>query len=135
MVPFMTVTRSKNLHIGSAQTFGARKPSRWLTRAKKAKEKEGQELRLYNNSANDGAHATGPQSLRSSLLPFVLAMAKDIIRCKNDLFNLCGSIPFYLVCFLVVSVCLSLTCKHSCYEGLGRPLRIMDHIIKISCSH
>ena len=62
----------------------------WLTRATRAKEKEGQELRLYNDGANDGVFSTGPQSFRSSLLALVLATAKDIIRCPaKKTFSIC----------------------------------------------
>ena len=39
-----------------------------------------EELRLYNDGANDGVHTTGPQSLRSGLLTLDLAAAKDFIR-------------------------------------------------------
>ena len=46
-------------------------------------EKEGEELRLYNDGANDGANdgvnTTGPQGFRSGLLTLDLAMAKDLI--------------------------------------------------------
>lgn len=57
----------------------ARKPSRWLTRATRTKEREGEELRLYNDGANDGVNTTGPQGLRSGLLTLDLATAKDLI--------------------------------------------------------